>query len=64
MAGVDLNKLLDNGLVSRKQATKWIVKQKYYEMAKTGRTYTDIKNELSDRYEISVRTIEKLIYNK
>jgi len=64
MAGVDLNKLLENGLVSRKQVTKWIVKQKYYEMAKTGRTYTDIKNELSDRYEISVRTIEKLIYNK
>lgn len=64
MAGIDLHKLMENGLVSRKQATKWIVKKKYYEMAKTGRKYIDIKNELSDKYEISVRTIEKLIYNK
>lgn len=64
MAGYDLKKLIDNGLVSRKSAIKWIVKTKYFQMAKTGKKYVDIKNELSDEYLISVRTIEKLIYNK
>ena len=64
IAGVDAGSLMENGLITQEHARKWLVKQKYYRMAKTGRTYTDIKNELSDCYGLSVSTIEKMVYRK
>jgi hypothetical protein len=64
IAGVDTGKLFDIGLIPANHARNWIVKQKYFEMAKTGRTYTDIKLELSVEYGVSVSTIEKLVYRK
>lgn len=64
LAGMDVANLVKKGLVNSNQARKWLVKQKYYEMAKTGRTYFDIKNELSVSYGLSVSTIEKMIYKK
>jgi hypothetical protein len=51
LAGVDVKQLFDIGLISTDHARKWIIRRKYYQLAKTGRTYADIKNELSDEYE-------------
>ena len=62
--GIDPRQLIDMGIIPVDHAKKWVVKQKYFQLAKTGRTYTDIKNELSDIYGISVSSIEKMIYRK
>ncbi len=64
IAGIDARQLFEKGLLTLKQARKWIVKQKYYQLARTGRTYTDIKYELSIDYGISVSSIEKMVYRK
>ena len=64
LAGVDAGRLIDIGLLTADHARKWVVKKKYYEMAKTGRTFTDIKNELSDCFGLSVSSIEKMVYRK
>jgi len=64
IAGIDTGKLFDIGLIPANHARKWVVRKKYFEMAKTGRTYTDIKLELSVEYGVSVSMIEKLIYRK
>ena len=64
LTGIDAEKLFEIGLIHANHARKWVVKEKYYRLARTGRTYTDIKNELSDEYGISVSAIEKLIYRK
>ncbi len=64
ITGIDAEMLIENGLIPAYHARKWVVKQKYFQLAKSGRTYTDIKNELSVEYGVSVSTIEKLIYRK
>ena len=64
LAGMDVAILVKKGLVNSNQARKWLVKHTYYEMAKTGRTYADIKYELSNCYGVSVSTIEKMIYRR
>ena len=64
IVGVDASKFFDIGLISTNHARNWVVKQKYFQLAKTGRTYTDIKTELSDEYGVSVSTIEKMVYRK
>jgi hypothetical protein len=62
--GTDTGRLLEVGLLRPVDAKKWLVKQKYYSLAKTGMTYTDIKLDLSDKYGISVSSIEKMVYRK
>jgi hypothetical protein len=62
--GIDTGKLLEMGLISANHARWWVIKKKYFELAKTGRTYTDIKLELSVEYGVSVSAIEKLVYRK
>ena len=64
MAGIDASKLLDMGLISADHARKWVVLKKYFQLAKTGRTYADIKNELSVVFGLSVSSIEKMVYRK
>ncbi len=64
LAGTNVRSLLDIGLISVDHARKWVVKQKYYALAKSGRTYTDIKLELSVEFGLSVSTIEKMVYRK
>ena len=64
IAGIDASYLFDIGLIPADHARNWVVKHKYFQLAKTGRTYLDIKNELSIYYGISVSTIEKMIYKK
>ena len=44
---------------------KWLVKKLYYqEQAKNERSLSDIKNEISEKYDISVSSIEKIIYGR
>ena len=62
--GIDPSQLIDMGVIPEDHARRWVVKKKYFQLAKTGRTYTDIKNELSVEYGISVSAIEKLVYRK
>lgn len=64
LSGIETKKLMEIGLLPAKYAKKWLVKQQYFVLAKTGRTYTDIKYELSEKYGVSVSTIEKMIYRK
>ena len=64
LTGIDAGRLFDIGLLSPDYARKWVVKQKYFQLAKSGRTYTDIKLELSVEFGLSVSTIEKMIYRK
>jgi hypothetical protein len=64
LAGIDASQLFDMGLLTLDQARKWLVREKYFQMKKPGKTFTDIKYELSDEYGISVSAIEKLIYRK
>jgi hypothetical protein len=62
--GIDVESMIALGILDLQDARKWLVKRLYYRMAKEGRTYTDIKYELSERYDISVSVIEKWIYRK
>lgn len=64
LTGLDAEKLFDIGLIPANHARNWVVEKKYFQLAKTGRTYTDIKYELSLDYGVSVSTIEKLVYRK
>ena len=69
--GIEVEHLVVRGLLPVSQAKKWLVKELYFDYAregntidKGGRTYTDIKNELSSCYGLSVSSIEKMIYRK
>jgi len=60
--GVEVEHLIRIGILPVGTAKKWLVKALYFKYAKTGRTYLDIKLDLSVEYEISVSAIEKLVY--
>lgn len=67
--GIDIENLVKRGLLPANAAKKWLVKELYFAYAregntfgKGGRTYTDIKYQLSIDYGISVSSIEKIIY--
>jgi len=64
--GIDVSEVIRKGILHVTEARKWLVRELYYKMAKADneRTYADIKYELSDLYDISVSTIEKMIYRK
>ncbi len=69
--GIDVENLVKRGLLPVSAAKKWLVRELYFTYAKEGntiekggRTYTNIKNELSDCYGVSVSSIEKMIYRK
>jgi hypothetical protein len=64
ITGIDAEGLMRIGLLHPADAKRWLVKKKYFMMAKSGKTYTDIKYELSDTYGISISAIEKLVYRK
>lgn len=64
LTGIDTSRLIDIGLLSPHHARKWVVIQKYYQLAKTGRKYGDIKEELSVGFGVSVSMIEKMVYRK
>ena len=62
--GIDVEDIMGKGILPGKVAKKWLVKSRNYEMAKTGRTYFDLKMDLSVEYDISVSAIEKMIYRR
>ena len=69
--GIEVENLVKRGLLPVSAAKKWLVRELYFTYAKEGntiekggRTYTNIKNELSDCYGVSVSSIEKMIYRK
>ena len=64
LTGIDASHLLAIGLIHPDHARKWVVKQKYFQLAKTGRKYSDIKDELSDDFGVSVSMIEKMVYRR
>jgi len=59
---IDIKEIIDVGLIGEKEIIKALVKKEYEEMAKQGSKYKDIKAKLSKKYEISVSSIEKLMY--
>ena len=60
--GIDVEDVVKNEILPTMVAKKWLVKARYFKEAKSGRTYTDIKLDLSVEYDISVSAIEKLVY--
>ncbi|KAF0128194.1 MAG: hypothetical protein FD155_3385 [Bacteroidetes bacterium] len=60
--GMNARPMMDLGIISLDEARKWVVKKKYYEMAKTGMPLTEIKYELAETYGMSVSAIDKMIY--
>jgi hypothetical protein len=67
--GIDVEQLVKRGLLPVSAAKKWLVRELYFSYArqgnvidKGGRTYTDIKYQLSADYGISISSIEKLVY--
>jgi len=62
--GIDVSEVVEKGILHPYEAKKWLVKELYFKWAKFDRTLTDIKYELSDLYDISVSSIEKMVYRK
>mgnify|MGYP007068648650 CR=1 FL=1 len=64
--GIDISQVIQRGILPVTEAKKWLVRELYYKWAKKDRmrTYADIKYELSIIYDISVSSIEKMIYRK
>ena len=59
---VDVFGAVEVGLVVEKDLKRALIKYYYERMAKEGKTYKDIKKVLSNRYGVSVSSIEKLVY--
>ena len=64
ISGVDAKKMIEIGLLHPVEARRWLVRNKYYLLANGSRTLTEIKLELSEKYGLSVSSIEKLIYRR
>ena len=60
--GIEAKHYLEIGLIEEKTAKRWLIRRHYFQLAKDGRSYTDIKYELSELFEISISSIEKIIY--
>ncbi len=61
---VDVFDAVGVGLVSEKDLKRVLIKYDYEKLAKSGIKYKDIKKQLSEKYEVSVSSIEKLVYGK
>ncbi len=60
-----IRSLIINEITDIDRIRKWLVKTIYWkESEKKERTLTEIKNELSEMYQISVSSIEKIIYGR
>ena len=58
----DIRESIEIGLVGEKEIKRVLVKKDYEDMAKEGMKYKDIKEQLSEKYGVSVSWIEKLVY--
>lgn len=64
LSGVNALQLIEIGLLHPADARNWLIMQKYFQLYRQGMTYTDAKYELSDKYGVSVSSIEKMIYRR
>ncbi|MBE0661160.1 MAG: hypothetical protein IH597_01730 [Bacteroidales bacterium] len=63
--GLEADKMAEIGLLNEKIARKWLVKHHYHSLKnEKERTLTDIKLDLSVKYDVSVSMIEKMVYRK
>lgn len=62
LSGMNPGPFIEEGIIDLKDLRNWIVKKEYHQRAKEGKTYTEIKYELSEEYGMSISSIEKLIY--
>jgi hypothetical protein len=60
----DIKEAIEIGLVGEKEMKRVLLKKEYEDMAKEGMKYKDIKVLLSQKYGLSVSTIEKLVYGQ
>jgi hypothetical protein len=58
----DIRESIEIGLAGEKEIKRVLVKKEYENLAKEGMKYKDIKVLLSEKYEVSVSWIEKLVY--
>ena len=65
LSGKPIRELADAEIIDINCLRKWLIKNLYLqEQQKKERSLTDIKNELSDTYQISVSSIEKIVYGR
>lgn len=65
LSGFRVNELISDEITTVDCLRKWLVKTIYWnESNKKEKTLTEIKNDLSDAYQISVSSIEKIIYGR
>ena len=63
--GLEADKMAEIGLLNERIARKWLVKHHYHVLKNENRrTLTDIKLDLSVKYDVSVSMIEKMVYRK
>jgi hypothetical protein len=62
--GVDVTDAYNASIVGEKEIKKALVMYDYYELAKEGIKYKEIKKKLSEKYGFSVSSIEKMVYGK
>ena len=60
----DIQEAIEIGLVGEREIKRVLLKKEYEEMAKEGMKYKDIKVLLSEKYGLSVSSIEKLVYKR
>ena len=59
---IDVTDSVQIGLVNEKDLKRVLIKHDYEKLAKDGLKYKDIKKQLSEQYNVSVSSIEKLVY--
>jgi len=59
---IDVLESIEVGLVGEKELKRLLIKYDYERLAKSGIKYKEIKKQLSEKYEVSVSSIEKLVY--
>jgi hypothetical protein len=62
--GIDISYLIAVGMLHIDDAKNWLVRNEYERLYKSGdfKTYTEVKEYLIKRYDISLSSIEKMIY--
>lgn len=61
---VDVLESVEVGLIGEKELKRLLIKYDYEKLAKSGIKYKEIKKQLSEKYGVSVSSIEKLVYKK
>ena len=60
---IDISYYVALGLLHIDDAKNWLIRQEYMRLYNKGEySYKQVKSYLSNRYEVSISTIEKLIY--